>query len=142
MMALTEIKNISLSLFKHLQRNDSDVIFKCVLNKLNLRSKIIKAYSNDSPSSALSAEVHNVSLRFLQVFYYCLIWLNILLYSWQVLWNILPDVCLGEMWMDFVNNLGNYLIPPWIFLVLLVSHMIKAWRGTRWQWQMLNYIKK
>lgn len=54
-------------------------------------------------------------------------WLNILLYSWQVLRNIVPDVCIGEKWMmDFVNNLDNYLIQPWMSLILLVSNMIKA----------------
>lgn len=64
--------------------------------------------------------------------------------SWQVLRNILPGISIVEMWMmDFVNYLEKYLIQPLIFLVFLVSNMIKAWKGTRRkQQQMLNYIKQ
>lgn len=45
-------------------------------------------------------------------------WLNILLYSWQVLRNILSDVYIGKMWMMdfFVKNLDNCLIKPAMFL--------------------------
>lgn len=61
MTALTEIKkSLCVSPCKHLQRMRSDAILKCVLNKLKLRSQKSKAHSNDSPFSALSAEVHNV----------------------------------------------------------------------------------
>lgn len=69
MTALTEIKkSLCVSPCKHLQRMRSDAILKCVLNKLKLRSQKSKAHSNDSPFSALSAEVHNVWLGFLQAF--------------------------------------------------------------------------
>lgn len=61
MTALTEIKkSLCVSPCKHLQRMHADAIFKCVLNKLKLRSQKSKAHSNDSASNALSAEVHNV----------------------------------------------------------------------------------